>query len=383
MTDYINSILLRLEKIRKIIHQHPEVGLAEFETAERIKNYLTEHSAAIVETVTETGVIAIFDSGNKGKTILLRADIDALPITETNDFYYKSKFEGVSHKCGHDGHTSIMLGVSDVLTKYPIETGKIILLFQPAEENGMGAEAILKSNYFKDLHIDFVFALHNLPGFPKNQIVLKENTFNANVKSMIIKLEGKTAHAAEPEKGHNPALAIAEILQYSEKITLNKPDNANFFLITPIHINMGELAYGISAGEGELHLTIRSWDLHLFNEKVNDLQDFINESCKKHHLTNTISWTQEFYANQNNNEAVSYIRKAAQQNNFNIHEMTHSFKWGEDFGLFTQKYKGAMFGIGAGEKTPALHNPDYDYPDDITETAIKQFCQIINEVNKT
>jgi amidohydrolase len=365
MTDYINSILPRLEKTRKTIHQHPEVGLKEFETAKRIKNYLTEHSNAITETVTETGIIAVHDSGKPGETILLRADID-----------------GVSHKCGHDGHTSIMLGVSDMLTKYPIQTGKVILLFQPAEENGMGAEAILKSTYFKDLHIDFVFALHNLPGFTKNQIVLKENTFNANVKSMIIKLKGKTAHAAEPEKGDNPALAIAEILQFSDKITLNNPSDDNFFLITPIHINMGDLAYGISAGEGELHLTIRSWDLNLFNEKVNDLQDFINYSCKKHKLTNSISWTQEFYANQNNNEALGYIRSAAKENNFNILEMTHSFKWGEDFGLFTQKYKGAMFGLGAGENTPALHNPDYDYPDDITETAIKQFYQIIKEVNK-
>lgn len=382
MSDFIESILPRLEKIRKTIHQYPEVSLGEYETAKRIKNYLTNYSNAIIEKVTETGIIAVHDSGKDGNTILLRADTDALPIYETNDFYYKSNFEGVSHKCGHDGHTSIMLGVSDMLTKHPIQEGKVILLFQPGEEDGMGADAILKSNYFSDLHIDFVFALHNLPGFPKSQIVLKENTFNANVKSMIIKFTGKTAHAAEPEKGNNPALTIAETLQFCSKITHNKPNDDNFFLITPIHINMGDLAYGISAGEGELHLTVRSWNLNLFNKKVNDLQDFINESCTKHGLTNSISWTQEFYANQNNNEAVNYIRNAALHNNFDTHEMSHSFKWGEDFGLFTQKFKGAMFGIGAGKKTPALHNPDYDYPDDITKTAIKQFYQIINEVNK-
>ena len=383
MRNAIDRILPRLTQLRKEIHQNPEVSQNEFETAKRIITFLKDHCNGTIHTIASSGVLVTFDGKASGKTILLRADIDALPIIEINNFDHKSIVHGVSHKCGHDGHTAIMLGVAELLTEFPLKEGKVMLLFQPAEENGKGAEAVLVSDLFKNLSIDYVFALHNLPGFKKNQIVLKENTFNANVKSMIIELEGKTAHAAEPEKGANPALMIAEILQQSEILTNNNPQQDDFFLITPIHITMGEIAHGISAGHGEVHLTIRSWDLDLFNEKCNDLQNFITASCKKYKLGAKISWTQEFYANQNNNEAVDFIRKAAIANNFEVKEMDYSFKWGEDFGLFTQKYKGAMFGLGAGENTPALHNPDYDFPDEITATGIQQFFQIIQEVNKT
>lgn len=380
MENILNKILPSLKALRKEIHQHPELSEFEFDTAKRIINHLREETNAKVKSVAKTGVIAIFDSGVEGPAIMLRADTDALPIVETNDFAHKSNTPGVSHKCGHDGHTVMMLGVARMLTENPIKKGKAVLLFQPAEENGMGAEGVLNDPEFLDFEFDYVFALHNIPGYPLHQIVLKENVFNANVKSMIIHLNGKTAHAAEPEKGYNPSLALAEILQYAEEITNNHPESDDFYLITPVHMNMGELAYGISAGKGELHLTIRSWDLKLFDEKCTALEKFIQETSAKYHLQAEISWTQVFFANKNDTTANDFVRKAAVTNGFNIHEKRDSFKWGEDFGLFTQKFKGAMFGLGAGENTPALHNPDYDFPDEITATGIQQFYQIIQEI---
>ena len=382
MKETLRDIIPSLEKIRKELHQNPELSQYEFKTADRIINYLKKHSSAKVTLIASTAVIASFDSETKGPSILLRADTDALPIIEINDFEYKSNVPGVSHKCGHDGHTAMMLGVARILSAHPIKKGKVVLLFQPAEENGMGAEAVLKDPLFQELNFDFVFALHNMPGFEKNEIVLKENIFNANVKSIIIKLKGKTAHAAEPEKGYNPALAIADILYYSDKETYNEPQQENFFLITPIHVNMGEIAYGISAGDGEVHLTIRSWDLSLLEKKCAELEDFIKRTCKSHNLQVDISWTQVFFANKNNSAAIDFVRNAAIENKLSIHEKTDPFKWGEDFGLFTQKFKGAMFGLGAGINTPALHNPDYDFPDDITAAGVQQFYQIIQEINK-
>jgi amidohydrolase len=380
MIETLNTLLPNLEILRKEIHQNPELSEFEFETAKRISKFLKEETNATIKTVAKTGVLAIFDSGKKGPEIMLRADTDALPIVETNDFSHKSKTNGVSHKCGHDGHTVIMLGVAKMLSENPIEKGKVVLLFQPAEENGMGAEGVINDSNFFTFNFDYVFALHNIPGYPKHQIVVKENVFNANVKSMIIHFKGKTAHAAEPEKGHNPSLALAEILQFAEKITHNKPQDNDFYLITPIHMNMGELAYGISAGDAELHLTIRSWDLKLFDQKTELLKQFIEEICVKYHLQSDISWTQIFFANVNNSEANSFICKAAKTNGFDLFEKTDPFKWGEDFGLFTQEFNGAMFGLGAGEDTPALHNPDYDFPDEITKTGIHQFYQIIQEI---
>lgn len=374
----IKELSPKLKEIRQHLHAHPEVSQKETNTQQFIKQQLLQLlEPSQIKEVGNTGLLIEFNSGKHGKTILLRADIDALPIQEINNFSHKSITDGVSHKCGHDGHTTIMMGVAEVLHHNKIKSGKVYLLFQPAEENGEGAKAVLADKNFPTEPIDYVFALHNLPGIKKGNVVTKEGPFTANVTSIIIKLNGKTAHAAEPEMGYNPSRVISKILNQTELETNNNPAQENFFLITPIHVNMGELAYGISAGYGEVHLTIRSWSPQLMKKKCDDLVNFINQEASKDNLEVALSWTQEFFANINHKEATNQIEEAAKQLEINFEKLQNPFKWGEDFGLFTQKYPGAMFGIGSGENCPALHNPDYDYPDDITETGVKMFTQLI------
>ena len=266
-----------LKILRRDFHQnYAELSTQEFRTCQKIFDYLIENTEAKILKVGGTGVMAIFEGAKKGKTIMLRADIDALPIAETNTFAHQSVDPNVSHKCGHDGHTTILLGVAELLTQKPIKKGKIVLLWQPAEEIGMGAKAVMADKSFKKLRIDQIFALHNLPGIPLHKIVYKTGAFTANVRSLIIQLNGRTAHAAEPEHGENPALAIAEILQFCDKLTKNDVTKKKFFLITPVYSEFGTKDYGISAGSGELHLTIRSWDPKWFDNRVNLLQNEIN-----------------------------------------------------------------------------------------------------------
>lgn len=365
---------------RKYFHQHPEVSGKEKKTARQIGTLLSEcNFTSYYSHVGGHGLVYIFDSGNEGKTILIRGDIDALPIQEINSFGHKSLYPNISHKCGHDGHTTILIGLAQSLSNHPIKAGKVILLFQPSEENGQGAQAVFNDHRFKKLNPDFVFALHNIPGVQKHQILVKEGSFSASVKSLAVVLNGKTAHAAEPENGINPALAIAEILLELDKIINSDVHSEAFQLITPIHINMGEKAYGISAGQGELHFTLRTWhenQMELFSTSALQIIDAIT---KKHALKSEINWLEVFQSNQNHPEAVNYIRMAAKENNLELVEMEAPNKWGEDFGIFTQQYKGAMFGLGAGVDTPALHNPDYDFPDEILETGIKMFRSIIQK----
>ena len=368
-----------LKQIRKRLHSQPELSGQEFNTQRQIFDFLERHCSVKPIAVGGTGVLARFKSEDKGKSILIRGDIDALPIQEINEFEHRSKTEGVSHKCGHDGHTAILLGLAILLSENPIDKGIVYLLFQPSEENGKGAEQVLNDQYFKTLQIDYVFALHNLPGFPSHEVVTKQGEFTSNVKSVIIKLKGKTAHAAEPEKGHNPAIPIARIIQYSDERTNNNPSSKDFFLITPIHVNMGKLAYGTSAGYGEVHLTIRSWSTQLMEAECNKLEGQIETICRAEHINSETVWLEEFYANINNAEAVSFISSAAEENQLSTHELAGPFKWGEDFGLFTQQFKGAMFGLGAGKDIPALHNPDYDFPDEIIPTGVAMFHSIIKK----
>jgi amidohydrolase len=369
-----------LLNIRRTLHQYPEVSGEEYGTQQRILEFLSSHTNAHCSTVAKTGVTALFDSEIEGPTILIRGDIDALPIQETNTFGHKSEAEGVSHKCGHDGHTTILLGLALELNNHPIDNGKVLLLFQPAEETGEGAQQVMSDAFFHNIQIDFCFALHNLPGYEKHQIIIKNGSFTSNVKSIIIKLKGKTAHAAEPEHGYNPASTIANILQFADKLTKNDPKAEDFFLATPIHVNLGGKNYGISAGNGEVHLTLRTWSPKLMEKHCDALENYVHQQCKKEQLSAQISYAQVFKSNCNHPEAVTSIKNAATQNDFTIIEITEPFKWGEDFGLFTQNFKGAMFGLGAGKETPALHNPDYDFPDDLIATGIRMFHTIIQNL---
>ncbi|MFT4754883.1 MAG: amidohydrolase [Salibacteraceae bacterium] len=377
----LNQVDKDLVKIRRHLHAHPELSEQEYETADKIVEFVARyHPTTIIEKVGGTGVLVVFDSGKKGATILFRAELDALPISEVNEFEYRSTVETVAHKCGHDGHATILIGLAKRLSERPFVNGKIVLLFQPAEENGVGAEAVLGDPKFVAINPDYVFAFHNLPGYPLHQVVVRNGSFTAAVKSIVIKIYGKTAHAAEPEHGANPALAIATILYKTDTLSNNQPEREDFAVITPIHIEMGNINYGISAGYGELRLTLRTWTEEQLDLLIQNIVQIIQSAAEAHQLKIEIESTHHFVANQNNTKAVDTIFQAAIDNQISVITRPYPFKWGEDFGLFTQHYKGAMFGIGAGEDTPALHNPDYDFPDAIIPTGVNLFYKIASKI---
>lgn len=379
--ENLNYRMESLIRLRKELHKNPELSGKEIETSKRILAFLEKYKPDEIHTeIGKTGIIAIYKGKNEGKTILFRCELDALPIQEINKFEHQSVLKGISHKCGHDGHMAILCGLATELSQNKLENGTVILLFQPSEENGKGAAKVMKNEFFKTLKPDFVFALHNLPGYPKNQIVIKEDTFSCAVTSMKIVLEGKTAHAGEPENGINPAMAIASIIQQFN--ALNQPNmlDSDFALITPIYSSLGKKAYGVSAGHGEVHFTIRCQSNVKIKELKKLLETVVSKIVQQHQLLFSIKWIEPFYANENNANAVQLITDAAKKLGFTIFEKEIPFRWGEDFGLFTTHYLGAMFGLGAGLETPDLHNPDYDFPDEIIPTGVKLFYQICKEL---
>jgi metal-dependent amidase/aminoacylase/carboxypeptidase family protein len=198
---------------------------------------------------------------------------------------------------------------------------------------------------------------------------------------MIIELSGKTAHAAEPHNGINPANAISKIISTLDNKIQSDITRADYCLITPIYINMGKKAYGVSAGFGEIHFTVRSNSNQNMDKIEKELVECVAEIANQENLQSKISWTQQFRANENNHEAVSFIRKIAVKNGFDLVEKETPFSWGEDFGLFTEHFSGAMFGLGAGENIPALHNPDYDFPDELIPIGAKIFYELIKEIH--
>lgn len=380
--ENLNNRMESLIRFRKELHKNPELSGKEIETAKRIVSFLEQYPPDELQTnVGGTGIIAIYKGLEEGKSILFRSELDALPIKETNSFEHKSVKNSISHKCGHDGHMAILCGLANELHQQRPEKGNVILLFQPAEENGTGAQKVANDENFQALKPDYVFALHNLPGFTKNQIVVKDGTFSCAVKSMIIRLKGKIAHASEPENGINPALAIASIIQQFDKKNQIDKTEPNFSIITPIYSSLGKKAYGISAGKGEVHFTIRCQTNEEMEKLSNELEKLTEEIAKNNQLECKIKWTETFQANENNPEANNFIKNASKILGLDVLEKDTPFSWGEDFGFFTQLYNGAMFGLGAGKETPALHHSNYDFPDEIISTGVKLFHQISKEIN--
>ena len=374
--------LQKVIELRHKLHAHPELSNYESNTTKIIAAFISQYNPdEIIQRLGGHGIAAVYDMPDEGPTIMIRCELDALPIEEINeDLTYKSTLQGVSHKCGHDGHMAMVAGLAEWLEKKPIDNGKVVLLFQPAEENGQGAERVLNDRKFKSLEIDYIFALHNIPSEPMHSIIIMDQGFSAEVISVIIKISGKTSHAAEPDKGNNPALSLSQIITSLAALNVTDPHDNKFAVLTPVHINMGDANYGISPGSAELHYTMRTWDKAHMTRLKNEVSKIVQTSSDQHETQFELKWLEYFPASPNNSECNQHIRQAAQVNNLEIINRPYPFKFGEDFGWYTSTYKTAMFGLGAGLSTPPLHNETYDFPDAIIPTGISMFQSIIKNI---
>lgn len=373
--------MLSISAIRQELHKHPELSGQEFETAKRIRTYLEQqHPTRIIEQIGGTGIAAIYEYGSKGPIVMIRCELDALPIIEKNQFSHQSKHQGISHKCGHDGHMAILLQLAKQLTTSNLSSGKVVLLFQPAEETGKGADAVIQDPKFATIKPDYIFALHNIPGVALHEIITMESGFSAEVESFSLALTGKTSHAAEPQNGINPAFAITNIISKLDELMIDDPNSEHYAVLTPVHVSVGDKAYGVSPGRGEIHYTIRTWSTESMTILKSKITQIIDELTQSQKLEYSINWFEYFPASKNDFDCNELVNKAAQKNSFAVQERAHPFTFGEDFGWFSKHFKSAMFGIGAGKDCPALHHEEYVFPDEIIETAANMFYEIIVQI---
>ncbi|AKD04787.1 amidohydrolase [Pontibacter korlensis] len=384
MQQYEIKDLPDLVKFRHTLHQYPDLSGAEGDTAQRVVEQIQKYEPdAILTQVGGTGVVAVFEGkdSSQGPVILFRAELDALPIVETNPhLQHQSARAGVAHLCGHDGHMTILIGLASLLHQQKPARGKVLLLFQPAEETGAGAYAMLQDERLLELKPDYVYALHNLPGRPKNQIVVRDNVFASASTGMIVELFGKPSHAAEPENGVNPGQAMAEMILAFNQIVQQKELFQDLTLLTVIHARLGEIAFGTNPGYGTVMATLRSYhtaDLQILKTIT---KQHVQQIAERHGLKFNISFVEEFPATVNHVQEVQWVRKAAEKLKLEVANAVDPFRWSEDFGHFTARYKGALFGIGAGTEQPQLHHSNYDFPDEIIPTGAKLFYSIVQEI---
>ncbi len=370
-----------LTKLRHELHAQPEISGEEARTAERIAEEMRNAGADQIWTgLGGHGVAAAFDGAAPGPTVMIRCELDGLPIQEVSDLPYRSAVDGKSHVCGHDGHMTMVVATARALAKRPGK-GRVILLFQPAEETGMGAPAVVADPAWPELKPDYAFAIHNLPGLALGTVGLCTTTACCASRGMQIKLAGKSSHAAMPEDGVSPAGAMAELMTALPGLSKGRELDEAFRLCTLTHANLGEPAFGIAPGDGELRCTLRCESDATMQGLIDEAVAMATETAARHGLEIEISWHDVFAATVNAVEAVALTEQAARRTGLKVERLPEPMRFSEDFGCFgLDGATAAMIFLGSGEEQPQLHNPDFDFPDALIAKGAGLFLDVIEQL---
>jgi len=365
-----------LTELRHKIHSRPCLSGNEKETAEIIAEVLEKCSPDnLWKNIGGYGMIAQFKGNENGPTILLRCELDALPIKEAVQRPYMSNYDGIAHCCGHDGHMAILSGIArwiDANRKGLMEKGSIYLLFQPEEETGAGAEKMARWMKENNITFDYALALHNWPQFKKKNIVIYPGTYAWASTGLKLDIIGHTSHASEPQEAANPTAAIIEIIQKINSF------NQETSFSTVISAGVGEIDYGITPGRGYVAVTTRSQTdkgLEILKGKILDAAQKIVAEHKG--LKMEVSETDYFPATMNSPELTGLVREVVDEAGYKIEENHVGTKGSDDFvHIAKMARKGAtFFDIGCGEDHAPLHRPDFDFDDDLISVGTDIICR--------
>lgn len=373
--------LAQLTWLRHSLHKIPEVSGAEEKTAALIAEYLRKfHPDDLLTALGGHGVAAVFDGAADGHTVLIRCELDGLPIKELSEHPYSSTHTGRGHLCGHDGHMVMVAALAAGLSKQRPMRGRVVLLFQPAEETGKGAAAVIADPQFERIKPDYAFALHNYPGLAAGRVALCTGPSNCASRGMRIRLSGKTSHAAAPQDGVSPAAAMTRLMPQLAALGPGGALGAEFALTTLTHARLGEATFGIAPGEAEIWVTLRTVSDSRMAELAAAAEQLARQVAAEEGLSCAITYDDIFDACTNHPEATAILSEAAAAAGHPAEIWDMPQRWSEDFGQFARVAKSAMFWLGAGTDMPQLHNPDYDFPDALIPVGAGVFSAAIDAV---
>ncbi len=362
--------------LRRDLHRHPELGLHEFRTSQVLAEQLESWGYSVTRGLATTGLVAQLKRGSGGKRLGLRADMDALPIHETNNFEHCSVHAGVMHACGHDGHTAMLMAAAQYIAQEVEFSGTLNLIFQPAEEHPGGAQIMIKEGLFERFPCDAIFAAHNMPGVAAGELVFIEGPAMASSDDVTITLTGVGGHGAMPHRAQDPIVAAAAIVMTLQTIVSRNVDPQHTAVITVGSLVAGK-ANNVIPASARLELSVRSLDrevrdllqqriTHLVTAQAQSLGVLAHIDYKRDYpvLVNTAAETE--LARQVGTELLGAER---------ITRQGRPLTGSEDFAFMLEHCPGSYFmiGNGAGEGTGdsaaahacMVHNPGYDFNDDI------------------
>ncbi len=373
--------LAEVVAFRRALHAMPEISGEERETAAAVVAFLAPtRPDQMLTGLGGHGVAVVYDSGVAGPTVLLRAELDGLAILDLADVPHRSRISGRGHLCGHDGHTATLTAIARHLAAHRPRRGRIVLMFQPAEENGAGARAVVADPRFAQIKPDISFSYHNMPGVALGHVWLDAGPVNCASRGMIIRLTGGTAHASQPENGISPMHAVSTLMPALTAFSSGNRFVNDFAMATVTHVHMGEPVFGIAPGYAEIYVTLRTLIDDAMSSLVQRAEALARETAKAQRLALDVSYDDIFAHVENAPVAVAHLRRALDAEGVPHARGDLPFKASEDFGIFGQQAPAAMFFLGSGEGHPHLHTHTYDFPDALIPIAARVLMHAANQV---
>jgi len=364
-----------LASLRRDLHAHPELGYQEQRTAALIADTLTQWGIPVHRGLGGTGVVGIVRNGSSARALGLRADIDALPVTERNTFAHASVHQGRMHACGHDGHTAMLLAAARYLAAHRGFDGTVYLVFQPAEEGGGGARAMIRDGLFERFPMEAIFGIHNWPGLAAGQFALRAGPVFAATSEVKVTIRGRGAHAAMPHNSIDPLPVACQIVQAFQTVISRNKRPLDPAVISTTMIRAGE-ATNVIPESCELQGTVRTFTVEVLDMIEQRMRRIAEATCEASGAGCEFAFTRNYPPTVNHARETGFVRELLGElvGAENVKEFEPTMG-AEDFSYFLQEKPGCYFVIGNGDGTHRsaghgagpcmLHNPSYDFNDEL------------------
>ena len=364
---------------RHHLHMHPELQFDVHETAAFVVERLKEFGITDITTgIGKTGVVAVIEgkTDTAGKVIGLRADMDALPITEATGLAYASTVPGKMHACGHDGHTSILLGAAKYLAETRNFDGKVALIFQPAEEGGGGGREMCNDGMMDRWNIQEVYGLHNMPGMPVGEFAIRSGAFLASSDEFIIKVTGRGGHAAAPHEAVDTTLVAAQILLSLQTIVSRNVDPIKRVVLTVGTFETDSVASNVIAHTATMHGTVRTLDPEYRIMAEERVRRIATDTASALSATAQVTWNPGYPATVNTPVETEYAAEAARAVSGQVNDAADPIMPSEDFAYMLEERPGAYIFLGNGD-TEMCHHPAYVFDDEAIPMGCSWFAELV------
>ena len=368
---------------RHDLHMNPQISFEEEYASNKVANLLKEFGIEVYQGIAKTGVVGVLKKGTSNKSIGIRADMDALPINEINTFSYKSKIKNRMHACGHDGHTTMLLGAAKYLSEHGDFNGTVYFIFQPDEENCFGAKTMIEEGLFTKFSIDEVYGMHNIPGMDIGTFGTRKGAITTSENLFEISFEGKGGHAALPHMGRDTITIGSQII-----VALQSIISRNINPVEPGVVSVTEFITdgkkNILPGKGLIKGDARALSENTNKVIEKNLRQIVKGICEAYGISHEVSYKTTCPMTFNNSEQVESATQAAkkllgeEKSNGNIEPRQFS----EDFSIMSDEKPGCFVLMGNGTKGSngrPLHAADYDFNDDLLVIGSSYWVQLAEQ----